>query len=68
MRHVDLFWLVAPAFRPELSLHWLDVAAPFAVGGAWVFLFLRRLAARPVLPLHDHRIEEPLLAAQEVAS
>jgi hypothetical protein len=35
------------------------------VGGAWVFQFTRTLAARPIVPLHDHRVEEPLLAAEE---
>jgi hypothetical protein len=54
MRWVDLFWLVAPAFHPgRLSVHWLDLAAPVALGGGWLWLFARALRRRPLVPLHD---------------
>jgi hypothetical protein len=53
MRWVDLYWLVAPAFHSTLSLHWLDVAAPIAVGGIWLWRFAAALATRPLLPVHD---------------
>jgi len=56
MRLVDLFWIVAPAFHPgRLRVHWLDLAAPAAIGGLWIWFFLRRLKSRPLLPLHDPR-------------
>jgi len=54
MRWVDLFWLVAPAFHPgRLAVHWLDLAAPLALGGGWLWLFARELRRRPLVPLHD---------------
>jgi hypothetical protein len=54
MRLVDLFWLVAPAFRPsELRVHWMDLAAPIGVGGIWLWAFVRQLKGRPLLPLND---------------
>jgi hypothetical protein len=54
MRWVDIYWLVAPAFHPErLAFHWLDIVAPFAVGGIWVWLFVREVMKRPLLPLND---------------
>jgi hypothetical protein len=54
MRWVDLFWLVAPAFRPEgIGIHWLDVTAPLALCGIFVFLFARELGARALLPVND---------------
>jgi hypothetical protein len=65
MRLVDLIWVVAPAFHAEsLSIHWLDIAAPIAVGGLWVGFFAWQLAQRPLEPVeaallaegghHDH--------------
>lgn len=58
---VDNYWNVEPAFHPTgIFFSWLDAAAPVAVGGIWVALLLRQLAARPVLPAHDPRIEEAL--------
>jgi hypothetical protein len=54
VRWVDVWWLVAPAFHPgDLALHWLDLATAVGLGGLWVAHFVRRLAARPLVPLHD---------------
>ena len=37
MRLVDLFWLIAPGFRPEsIGVHWMDLAAPVGLGGIWL--------------------------------
>ena len=54
MRLVDMAWMIGPAFHPgRLSLHWMDVLAPVALGGIWIALFLRFLQSRPLLPLGD---------------
>ncbi len=51
MRLFEYFWLVEPAFhRGRFVVHWLDIAAPVGIGGLWIFLFISRLASRPVLP------------------
>ena len=56
-RFVDLFWLLRPAVAPDgFAIHWLDLAAPAAVGGAWMWLFVSQLKTRPVLPLNDPAI------------
>ena len=61
MRMVDLFWLVAPAFHPaEFRVHWMDVVAPIGLGGLWLSVFVWHLKARPLVPLHDPRMEEAL--------
>jgi hypothetical protein len=61
MRLVDLFWLVAPAFHQTgLHLHWLDLAAPIAIGGIWLAVFAWLLAGKPLLPLHDPALQEIL--------
>ncbi len=63
MRYVDLYWMVAPSF-PEavagLQFHWLDLAAPLAVGGLWLAEFLRQLKSRPLLPLNDPLLPQVL--------
>jgi len=54
IRFVDVFWLITPAFDPSrLSVHLLDLAAVLALGGFWVWLFVRQLEGRPLLPLRD---------------
>jgi len=65
MRYVDLIWQSRPslahgAAHGGLGLSWLDLAAPLAVGGVWLFCFVRELARRPLLPVHDPRIREAL--------
>jgi hypothetical protein len=66
MRLVDLFWLIVPAFYPDgLHVHWLDVALLIAMGGGWLTLFVRQLAAKPILPLYDPRPDKVAAAVAE---
>jgi hypothetical protein len=61
MRWVDLVWQTRPTFVHEgLPLTWLDLAAPVALGGLWIFLFTRELARRSLLPVGDRAIGEVL--------
>lgn len=61
MRWLDLYWQAGPVFHPEgIALHWLDLAAPVAVGGLWVAFFAWRLGRRAVLPVGDPAVEEAL--------
>ncbi len=61
MRFVDTYWMTAAAFNESLAdVHWMDLAAPVAIGGLWVFLFTRELARRPLLPLGDPFLKEAL--------
>ena len=54
IRFVDVFWIITPAFDPgRLSVHVLDLAAVLALGGFWIWLFVRQLEGRPLLPLRD---------------
>jgi hypothetical protein len=65
VRVLDLFWLVAPDLQgghgahgeAGLSVHWMDIAALVALGGAWVFVFLRELTAAPLVPVDPELAE-----------
>jgi hypothetical protein len=35
---------------------WMYPAAAAAIGGVWVYLFVRQLKRRPILAPHDHRL------------
>lgn len=66
MRFVDVFWLVRPVFTQvsaspassHFAIHWLDLAAPLAVGGLWLAVFLWQLEERPLLPVNDPEYQE----------
>lgn len=66
MHWLDTIWMIAPSFYPAgFHLHWLDIAAPVAIGGLWLAAFIGHLEARSLLPLHDPRFTELLEQAQE---
>ncbi len=62
MRFVDLDWIIMPSFHPEqFAFHWMDLAAPVAIGGLWFTAFLRQVKKKELLPMHDPRLKEALL-------
>ena len=72
MRLLDLIWLIKPAFThpaeggavtPHFAVHWMDFAAPLALGGIWLWAFLRELQKRPLVPSGDPRLQEVLAHA-----
>jgi hypothetical protein len=59
MRWVEVFWVVQPTFHPEgIRFHWLDGVAPLAIGGLWLWFYVRQLKSRPLLPQLDPRMKE----------
>jgi len=74
VRWVDILMLVSPEFAADgqnihmlgegaeshLFIHWLDLAAPLAVGGLWLWMFFTQLAKRPLLPIGDPYLYESL--------
>lgn len=66
MRVIDLFWLVAPEFRPHgLTIDWFDPVAVVGLCGVWLALFIRELKARPMLPLRDPHLADALSAGEQ---
>lgn len=58
VRALEQVWLVAPSFRQEgFPIHWMDVAAPVALGAIWFalyFSYLGRTAGIPAPAGHGH--------------
>lgn len=60
-RAVDLFWIVEPTYRRNgFAIYWTDFAAFLGIGGIWVYLYLSALRKRPLLPLRDARVAQPM--------
>jgi hypothetical protein len=74
VRFIDIFMLVSPEFNAAgtnmhmlhgehqggFFIHWLDLAAPIAIGGLWVWMFFTQLAQRPLLAARDPYLREAL--------
>ena len=47
---VDLFWIVTPSFgRDGWFVRWTDLAAPLAIGGVWIAVYIWILRGKPLL-------------------
>ena len=74
MRYADIYMLVSPEFAAEgqnlhlltgehvshLFVHWLDLAAPLAIGGLWVWMFFTELRQRPLFAAADPYLRQAL--------
>jgi len=60
MRWLDVQWQAAPNFHHAVTLHWLDLAAVLAVGGAWLAMFAWKLGGASLLPVHDPFLPEAI--------
>jgi hypothetical protein len=57
MRFIDLFWWVTPTFRKSLGVSVADLGTPLLLGGIWLWLWAGQMRGRPVVPVHDPRLE-----------
>jgi hypothetical protein len=67
MRVIDLFWLIAPEFSEGFHVSWMDVAAPLAIGGLWLSMFLWQLGRRPLMPINDPQFDALRAQSQALA-
>ena len=65
MRLLDVWWWVTPAFRPHLSFSIADAGTPLLLGGIWLWFWAWQVKGRPMVPLHDPRVEGHWLEAVE---
>jgi hypothetical protein len=69
MRMIDTVWLIAPEFHADAHAAGklpvvVDVLALVGFGGIWVWYFLSRLSARPLMPLHDPNLDPAAAEAE----
>jgi len=66
MRLVDMFYLIGPNPRinplgeGDLPISWMDIVAPIAVGGIWLWWFFGELLKRPIVPINDPYLENAI--------
>ncbi len=53
MRWVDMYWLIAPSFSPNVGIHLFDIVLFALIGGVWLHVFWKQLTKRALLPLRD---------------
>jgi len=69
LRLVDMYYLIAP--NPRISTHgkslgliagfsWMDIVAPLAVGGIWLWFFFGELMKRPLVPINDPYLDNAI--------
>jgi hypothetical protein len=57
----EVFWLVMPYVSPgELTVHWLDLAALFAVGGVYMTVVFLLMGRYPLIPIGDPRLDRAI--------
>lgn len=58
---LEVFWLVMPYVSPgDLSVHWLDLAALFAVGGIYLTVVFLLMGRYPLIPVGDPRLDRAI--------
>jgi hypothetical protein len=65
MRLVDMFFMIGPSNRLVTNglaqgafyISWMDIVAPVAVGGIWLWWFFGELMKRPLVPVKDPYLE-----------
>ncbi|MBX7172618.1 MAG: hypothetical protein K1X72_16740 [Pyrinomonadaceae bacterium] len=69
MRLIDMYYHIGPqpfvgqaqtGFNPS----WMDLAAPIAVGGLWLWYFFNELKKRPLIPHQDPFVENAIKHGQ----
>ena len=77
-RYADLYMMITPEFVStgqnvhlvegehavsHFFVHWLDLAAPVAIGGLWFWMFLTELKKRQMFAVGDPYLRESLATA-----
>ena len=65
IRYVDLFWHIEPSFSQSVTVSVADLVIPFAIGGLWVWLYIRNLKQYPVIVPYSHHTQILLESVHE---
>lgn len=58
MHWVDLYWVIMPGLQKQgFDLSWFDLTAFLGIGGIFVWLLLKRIAAHPLIPVKDPQLK-----------
>lgn len=66
LRLVDMFYLIGPSPSANgqhvegFHFSWLNLVAPIAVGGIWLWYFFGELLKRPLVPINDPYLENAI--------
>jgi hypothetical protein len=61
MRYIAIYWLVAPSWYGEhFHYHWINFTTLVAIGGIWMFEFIRQLKGQTIIPIHETWVEEAI--------
>lgn len=61
MHWVDLYWVVMPTLhKAGVRLSWMDLTAWIGIGGIYLGLFWKRLAAHPLVPVGDPHLQKSM--------
>jgi len=61
MHFVDVYWMIMPALHGNGSgFHWVDLAAPAAIGSALALVFWGRMRSAAIAPVGDPDFERAL--------
>lgn len=60
MRWSELLWIVGPVHHQGFFVHWLDIVVPAGLAGIWLAVFLHQLTKRPLVPVYDPLLREPV--------
>ncbi|MEA2569098.1 MAG: hypothetical protein QOI24_1099 [Acidobacteriota bacterium] len=61
MRYIAIYWLVAPSWYGEhFHYHWMNFTTLVAIGGIWMFEFIRQLKGQTIIPVHETWVEEAI--------
>ncbi len=58
---IDLYWLISPNLhKHHFHFSWMDAATFVGIGGIFIFCFLKRFAAQPIIPVNDPKLRESI--------
>lgn len=61
MHWVDLYWLIYPSYQEQFEgIGWIELAPMVGLGGVFCWLFWRRLASQPLIPINDPWLKDSI--------
>jgi hypothetical protein len=61
MHWVDMYWLVYPSYQDQFEgIGWIELAPMVGLGGIFCWLFWRRVASQPLIPVNDPWLKESI--------